>query len=342
MTEFGRESGNGRDPGTLMPDPANPPVVREFGFELALCAHLEGDDRLVGRQLGTGVHGRRVMDVVLVEPGPAFAERAAITPSQIPAAAIESDVGPGRACYWKDAFDCHPKTARDAVDRSIEIGFFERERRNGRTYVRQVARYPDQWFGRLVGIENKPDLGRPGALETQLLTDVTVGVLDAVVLATESHITAAHRNRVPEAVGLWQFDPDRGTLDVVREPSPLSPDEPGVEIIDRGAARTDIRVVTAGEAATHRRRLAERVYGKGWRSFAYPACDRASPDADGIPHCPWAGRAVQAARDCGPDCAGHQSASPPAVDTDALRAAASPWDPEPPGRHRRQSDLAQF
>ena len=316
--------------------------MREFGFELSLCARLERErDALVARQLGTGVHGRRVMDVVLVEPGPAFAARAAITPETVPPAAIESTVGPGRARFWKDAFDCHPERAREAVEAAVEHGFFERERRGGRTYVRQTARYPEDWFGELVGVENKPDLDRPGALETQLLTDVRLALLDRVVLATASHVTGAHLNRIPDAVGVWEFDPETGSREVVREPDSLAVEEPGIEVLDRGQARTDVRVASANAKTRVRRRVAERAYGKGWRP-ALPACARVDPDGDGLPYCPWKERVVDPGRDCGPDCGGHEPTDPPEADREGLRAARTPWEPDPAGRQRRQSRLDRY
>lgn len=95
-------------------------LVREYGFELQLCAALEDGKRLVARQLGAHVHGRRVMDVVLLSPGPNFGDRAAITPDTIPPRAIESDVGPGRATPLREAFDCHPETARETLEAAVE------------------------------------------------------------------------------------------------------------------------------------------------------------------------------------------------------------------------------
>lgn len=315
--------------------------MQEFAFELALAAHIEAtQETLVSRQLGTHVHGRRVMDLVCVEPGPAFNERAAITPETIPPVAIESGVGPGRAVYWKEAFSCHPERAEAAIEVATDCGFFERERRNGRTYVRQTTRYPE-WFDAIVGIENKPDLGSPGDLETQLLTDVELGLLDAVVLATESHVTGAHRNRIPDEVGIWRFDPDTGTKTVLREPAALTPQESGIEIIDRGSARTEIRVVSAEEKRRARRRVAERAYGKGWRTYDLPACAHCE-SADGLPHCSWHGRLVRPATACGQSCPGHEPALPPDIDWDAVRAAHSPWQQTPDGRSRKQVGLDQF
>ena len=316
--------------------------MSEFAFELALCRQLEAErDGIVSRQLSTGVHGRRVMDVVCVAPGPEFVQRQAITPETIPPAAVESDVGAGVATYWKDAFDCHPDRAETAVERAVDCGFFERERRNGRTYIRQTTRYPE-WFSGLIGIENKPDLGRPGALETQLLTDVELGVLDRVVLATASHVTGAHLNRIPEAVGVWQFDPESGQQEVLREPAPLSPDEHGVEILDRSSGRTEVRIATPGELRCARRRIAERAYGKGWRTYDLPDCERIDPDEAGLPVCPWKGGTVRPAVDCGPDCPGFGHDDSVDVDLDRIRTERSPWEPEPPGTKREQSGLDQF
>ena len=319
----------------------HPQTSVEFGFELALAAHLESDEAVLSRQLGASVHGRRVMDLVRIEPGPEFERRVSLTAETIPPAAIRSDVGPGRARYWKEAFDCHPERAERATEAAIERGFFEREREGGRTYVRQATRYPD-WVGRIVGIENKPDLGRPGDLETQLLTDVELGLLDAVVLATASHVTGAHRNRIPDEVGIWRFDPETGEQRLLREPSQLPVEQPGVEILDRSSAQTEIRIASPEAKARARLALAERAYGKGWRTYEMPACARVDPDEDGLPVCPWKGRVVRPATECGPDCGGHDPAEPPAFDPAELRAARTAWEADPDGQTRRQVDLGRF
>jgi hypothetical protein len=316
--------------------------VSELAFELALSAHLEQRrDAIVSRQLGASVHGRRVLDTVLVEPGPAFDERAAIASETIPPAAIEGDAGPGQATFWKAAVDTHPERVREVVERAVELGFFERERRSGRQYVRQTVRYPDDWFDRIVAVENKPDLERPGALQTQLLTDVELALVDEVVLATESHVTGAHLNRIPEEVGVWRFFPDSGEREVIREPTPLATDEAGVEVIDRSSARTEVRIATADEKRRARRRVAERAYGKGWRTLEMPACGRVDPQ-NGLPYCPYHDRIVRPASDCGESCGGYDPADPPEDDGDALRAARTPWDPDPAGRRRRQSGLDRY
>jgi len=324
--------------------------VREFPFELAMCAHLEARTAgVVGRQIGGGVHApaNRIVDVLVVEPGPAFEERVALTGETIPDAAIESDVGTGKACYWKDGFERTGDYTRTTIDRAVDVGFFERERRGGREFLRQTARYPD-WFDRLVGIENKPDLASPGALETQLRKDVSLGLLDEVVLATESYVTRAHLNRFPPEVGVWRVDWDadpEDRIEVVREATPLDTAGVGVELLAEHPGRTEVRTATPAAKARRRRRMAERAYGKGWRTYEFPACRRVENGSfaggGGLPYCSFEGRVVDPAN-CGPDCPGHDPADPPAVSLDEEREARTPWVTDPTGRARRQTGLDRF
>ncbi|EMA33340.1 DUF5787 family protein [Halobiforma nitratireducens] len=332
--------------------------MSEFAFELELCAHLEARrEALVARQLGASVAdpGGRILDVVCLEQGPEFEDRTAIASETIPDAAIAADVGPGRARYWKDAFaECHPDRARRAMDRACEIGFFERERRNGREYVRQVSRYPD-WYDRIVGIENKPDLERPGDLESQLRTDASLGLVDEVVLATESYVTRAHLNRIPEEVGVWRVHRDGANtddssdtgldLEVIREPATLAVDEPGIEPLESHPGRTDVAVVSPDAKARARRRIAERAYGKGWRTYEFPGCGTCSTkraENATLPHCEWHGRLVDATLECGPSCPEYESESAPEVDLEGERDRETAWQAEPDGRQRRQSGLDRF
>jgi len=327
--------------------------VTEYGFELSLCAHLERErDGVLARQLGGGVHapGDRVLDVVHVEPGPGFEERAAITERRIPDPAIRGPAGPGRARPWRDALpeNLREESARRIADACVDRGFFERERRGGREYLRQTARYPANWFGRVLAVENKPDLASPGSLERQLRLDVSLALVDAVVLATESHVTGAHLNRIPDAVGVWRYHRDRDALDVVRDPEPLPVDDPGVELLNEEPARTDVAVVDRGEKQGARRRLAERAYEKGWRTFDLPGCEHVAPGADPapdgatLPYCAYHDRVVDPARDCGSDCPGFEPTAPPEVDLAAERDANTDWERDPAGRRTRQSGLDAF
>ncbi|GAB6860650.1 DUF5787 family protein [Haloplanus litoreus] len=333
----------------------------EYAFELALCAYLEETrEWVLGRQLGASVAdpGARIVDVCAVAPGPEFDRRAAITSETIPPRAVESDVGPGRAVDPVAAFDCAPGVARRAADRAVEVGFFEVERRGSRRHVRGTTRYPD-WIGRLIGIENKPDLGRPGDLQRQLRRDAALGLFDAVVLVTESYVTRAHLNRIPESVGVWRFVGDEGEgeeprasgdrpaagfgdLTVIREPTPLDPTSSGVEPLADHPLRTDVAVVSPEEKASKRRAIAERAYGKGWRPRDYPGCASMCPTADGRPYCAAFDRVVDPRYDCGESCPAFEAADSPAVDHEELRDARTPWVADPDGVTRRQTGLDRF
>lgn len=329
--------------------------MSEFAFELQLCAHLEREYPLVSRQLGAGVHdpGGRVIDVLCVTPGPEFGARTRLTPDSIPAGVVEADIGVGEWTRVGRAFDGPPERAHRLAEAGADAGFLERERRGGQTVVRQAARYPADWFGRLIGVENKPDLGVPGALETQLRTDVSLGVLDEVWLATESYVTGAHLNRIPEEVGVWRvtFDEEGGDdgvepVEVVREATPLDTGGPGIELLDEHPGSTDIAVATGDEIARQRRRMAERAYGKGWRTYSIPACVNASSGecsgTTGLPFCEYKDRLVDAAAECGDACAGYEPCDEPDVDLDAERAHRSKWNPEPERVARSQAGLDRF
>lgn len=316
----------------------------EYRFELALCAALESPDRVVARQLGAGVEtpGTRIVDVCLLSPGAGFDDRAAISAERIPDTAIEAAVGPGEAVPVADAFGLPPDRAAAVVERAVEVGYLERERRNGRPVVRATARYPEDWVGDLVAVENKPDLGTPGDLEAQLRYDVALGLFDEVILATASYVTRAHLNRVPDPVGVWRFDPETGEREVVREPDPLDPDLPGVEIRAERSLRTDVALVDPDALARKRRRIAERAYGKGWRPSP-PGCAHATGTDDGRPYCERFDRVVDPGRDCGADCAAYDPADPPPIDREGLRDERTAWAADSDGDGpRRQSGLSRF
>ena len=319
--------------------------MREFAFELAVCAAMEAEsDGVIARQLGT--HSR-IVDIVEIRPGSGFGARTEITAEPIPGPAIESDVGVGKARRPVDVIDTAPERAGSIADRAVEVGFFEAERRDGRRYVRQAVRYPD-WIDGLTAIENKPDLGRPGDLERQLRKDVTLSLFDEVILVTSSYVTGAHLNRIPEAVGVRQFDVESGAFETIREPDRLPTDEGGTAILDEYPARVDIEPVTEAEKARLRRRIAERAYGKGWRPETLPGCEHATAEGtpfgpdDCLPHCGWKERFVDPSRECGPDCAGYTPTEPPAVDPEAIRNRRTPWNADPDGVVRRQTGLDRF
>ncbi|MDZ7849728.1 MAG: DUF5787 family protein [Halodesulfurarchaeum sp.] len=331
--------------------------MREYDFELRLAALLEreglpgglgGDEPgILARQLGTSVvgSGSRILDLIAVEAGPEFTDRVALTPSTIPPLAIESSVPVGQCKAVTDAIDAPPKVARTVAERAAEIGFFEVTRRDSRTVARQVARYPD-WFSTLVGIENKPDLGTPGDLAAQLRRDVSLQILDYVVLATASHVTRAHRHRLPDPVGIWRVDPAAPAVEVIREPASLSSTEPSFEIRAERPGQFDVSFVPEAAKARQRRRIAERAYGKGWRPVTLPNCGNLEPETvagtDGLPGCSWAGRLVESSAECGSGCPGFEPGPEPDVDLRAERERRTPWVRNPPGRARRQAFLDRF
>ncbi len=321
--------------------------MSEFGFELSLCAHLEATrEAIVSRQLGASVagHARRVLDVVVLEPGPRFEDRTALTASTIPDRLLTDELGPGRFRDWRRVIGSD-MGARRAVERGVEIGYLERDRRRGRELIRPVDRYPNGWFDRLIAIENKPDLGAPGDLYNQLQFDVSLGLVDAAILVTESHVTRAHRHRLPDAIGIWRFDPDTSRLDVVQSPDALPSDRPGIERLEHRSNRTEIAIVETDDKNATRCRLAERAYGKGWRQRTWPGCGEIDPDngpAPGTPWCSFKGRLVDPAAECGEACPGFAANPPPAVHREAIRAEHSPWRRDPPDRRRQQVGLPQF
>ncbi|KPN30143.1 hypothetical protein SY89_00866 [Halolamina pelagica] len=133
-----------------------------------------------------------------------------------------------------------------------------------------------------------------------------MGLFDEVWLATESYVTGAHLNRLPEPVGVWRFDPETGERETVREASSLPVDEPGVELLAEEPLRTDVRIVDTDAKARQRRRIAERAWGKGWRPAEFPGCANCSATPDAVPHCSFHDRLVVPSMDCGTDCPGYE------------------------------------
>ncbi|AWB28144.1 DUF5787 family protein [Halococcoides cellulosivorans] len=323
--------------------------MREAAFELAVCAHVEERDRVLARQIGTGVDTRRIADVIVLDPGPDFETRASITDRAIPPVVIEafaaSDPRPAAAV------DAHPEHAQRAIEHALDAGALVAERDGRRTTYRLARPYPDDWVDSIVAIENKPDLDRPGDLRAQVRHDVSLGVVDRVVLVTASHVTGAHEHRVPDPVGIWQFDPASGERRVVREALSLDPDDWGLEVLDRDPGAWTIE--TVDQSAKRRRRIAiaERAYGAGWRPSRsdWPACARCSAVSVGtatLPDCAWADRIVDPRAECGPDCPGFEAAADPDVapstpDPDRERDNSSAWVRDPPGPYR-QVGLDQF
>lgn len=317
----------------------------EYRFELALCAAIEATtDSIIARQLGGGVTapGGRIFDIVRIEPGTEFPERQAITSEAIPIEAIESPVGPGIARRWPGQLDIHPEHATRIKERAIEIGFFERASAIGPDMVRQTTAYPD-WIGTITAIENKPTLERPGKMLMQLQRDISLGLVDYVILATQSHVTGAHLNRIPAAVGVWRISIEGETVtrDVLREPTRLESAAWGLEIGSGTPTTRQINPVAPAEKHTARIQLAERAYGKGWRP-ALPGCSAAATariaGTNSLPYCQWKETIIDPAG-CTSHCPRFDPAPSPDIDLAAERTARTPWDHDPPGVARTQAGL---
>lgn len=244
--------------------------AHEFGFELRVCRWAErawppdgngattpGDRTavVVARQLGTR---RRRWDTVVVESTRADLEARAVFGER----ALDADLldvvrnAPGEWAWYRDALPepGYPwRYVRAAVHRAGDRGVVETRKRGGRVELRRKWRYPD-WVGRVVAIENKPDLTASAArrLGTQVERDVDRGLADEVwvaTLATDDDVEPVLLERLPVETGLLAVDPAGGTVDVVWHPRSLDAAEPAPKTADR------------------RLEIAERAYGRGWRSY---------------------------------------------------------------------------
>ena len=317
----------------------------EFAFELALCSHLETTTEwVISRQLGAAVvhPGRRIIDICGVIPGSSFDTRSMITDERIPERAIAGPAGVGSSVRRSDAIDGSPQTTEAAIEQALAADFFTIEHQNGQEHIRQTTRYPTGWFDQIIGIENKPDLKRPGGLTRQLQVDISLGLFDAVILATKTHVTRAHLNRIPDAVGVWQFDPDTADRTIIKQSTKLATGTPGIELGSDQSDHTEIHPVSSEKKARARRRVAERAYGKGWRNYPLPSCAHAETQPDGRPYCAEFNCVINPAQSCDTECPAYTHAEPPRCNSDGLRDERSPWHSDPPGVRHRQSGLDRF
>ncbi|MFD1569100.1 DUF5787 family protein [Halorubrum laminariae] len=281
----------------------------EFGYELLVCRYAElawhpGDGprpAIVSRQLGTR---ERRWDTVVVEVDPAsLAARRRFGDET-----IGSDLlhvvrhAPADWAWYRDALPDpgYPwRYVREAIHRAAGRDLIETRRDGNRIQIRRLRPYPD-WVERIVAVENKPDLDASAAdrLADQLAHDVETALADEVWLATETtgdRIERALLREMPVEAGVLATDFSAGvdveSGDVAWHPSDLSP---------TGRSRDD--------AATIRRlEIAERAYGKGWRSFH----DTMRPDCRGfelrregralVPYCT-AKEKLPTARECSGSC----------------------------------------
>jgi hypothetical protein len=251
------------------------PGDAEFGFELLVCRWAETSwppesaresPVLVSRQLGTQ---QRRWDTVVLECDPeGLAAR-----RQFGERELDSDLlhvvrnAPEEWAWYRDALPDpgYPwRYVRAAVHRAADRGVVEKRRRGNRIEIRRIAPYPD-WLRRIVAVENKPDLDASAAraLAGQLEHDVETALADEVWVATEStgsRVEPALLEDLPVDVGILTLSIDAdGTGGLDDEPVASVEWYPS-EVTPEGDGNDD----------EHRRRrleLAERAYGRGWRSY---------------------------------------------------------------------------
>jgi len=320
-------------------------ALTEGAFELQLCAHMERvRTAVVARQIGASPlrDRRRIIDIVSVAPGPAFEVRSQIGPAAIPEELIRAEIPTGRAVPAGQCLSIDPPYRETVLEAGAAAGYIECDRRAGRTYIRRTVAYPSDWFGPILAIENKPDLNRPGALTDQLRFDLSLAVADRVVIATASSVTGAHLNRIPAAVGVWEFEPAAGALTVHREPDALPVATPAMVPTDQQSDHTKLRPVTVEQKQRLRRQIAERAYGRGWRRFPLVGCAHFHLDDAAAPRCTELERPIDPTHTCGTHCPYFTEASPPTDIRGQVRAQRTPWEPDVDGFAREQSRIGEF
>ena len=323
----------------------------EFGYELLVCRYAElawhpsdgSRPAIVSRQLGTK---ERRWDTVVIEVDPAaFAARRAFGDRT-----IDSDLlhvvrhAPADWAWYRDALP-HPgypwRYVRQAVHRAAARDLIETRRRGNRIELRRHRPYPD-WVERIVAIENKPDLDRSAAdaLADQLAHDVDTGLADEVWLATE-----ATGERVEPAL-LRSMPVEAGILTTRFGTTDRSADDWGIDVgdettsgpvVNRDAATVDWLPSELGpagsdgrdtETVTRRLEIAERAYGKGWRSYhetMRPDCRHFELRRAGrglVPHCRAKNR-CPTDRECAGSCPSF-SPEPPAWRTNGWPIEGGP------------------
>ena len=274
-------------------------VESEFTFELVACRWAErqwpptGSREpavVVARQVGTR---ERRWDTLVVECDPdRLAARERFGPDE-----LDSDLlhvvrhAPAEWAWYRDALPDpgYPwRYVREAVHRAAARDAVETRRRGNRIELRRVGPYPD-WVSRVVAVEHKPDLDASAAraLASQLEYDVDCGLLDEVWVATratDDPVPPVLLEAFPVEAGVLAVDPLEGTAEVLWHPSTLA---------------------VSGEAK--RRVLAERAFGRGWRSYVdtmRPDCRHFELEEVGgafVPYCAAKGR-CQTGAECSGSC----------------------------------------
>ena len=307
----------------------------EFAFELRVCRWAERhwppggeQDRLpadvrerpiiVARQLGTG---RRRWDTLVVECDLDGLERRA----RFGADALDGDLldvlryAPAEWAYYRDVLPDpgYPwRYVRESIHRADGRDVLETRRRGGRIEIRRRWAYPD-WVERVIAIENKPDLdaSAASALTSQVEHDVALGLADEVWIATSrtaSAVSPALFEDVPVEVGILELDPDTLEAEVAWHPRTIAVDDPGTRILERpgggshDASAARFEYVEPVEKHDRRLEIAERAYGRGFRSFVEtmrPDCRHFEARTVGqvLPYCRAKAR-LPTARECAGSC----------------------------------------
>lgn len=286
----------------------------EFEFELLVCRWVElawpvdlreSSPIVVARQLGT--RSRR-WDTLVIECDPdglrrrrAFGDRE-----------LDRDLlfvlqhAPASWEWYRDALP-HPgypwRYVRETVHRAADRDILRTRRNGNRIEIERRTPFPD-WVERIVAIENKPNLDASAAraLSDQLDHDVDSGLIDEVWVAT-----AATDDRVPPAL-LEAMPVEVGivAMDVTDGVSPTSGD-----VLWNPLGRRSTDTTTSGSddgpLSSRRLELAERAYGRGWRSYHRTMrtdCRWYELDRHGyglLPRC-GAKRRCQRPRECSASC----------------------------------------
>lgn len=283
-------------------------MLHEFGYELLVCrwAELawspvadESRPAIVSRQLGT--QDRR-WDTIVIEIDPElFAKR-----RQFGDRTLDSDLlkvvteAPAEWEWYRDALSEpeYPwRYVRAAVHQAGGRDLVETRKRDNRVQLRRIRPYPD-WVNRIIAIENKPDLtaSAASALGDQLRHDVDSGLADEAWVATgatDHRFEPALREDLPVEVGILTTDFSAGVTRSAAEiewyPSSLSSPN------------------GSDDQSRRRMAIAERAYGKGWRSYTdstRPDCRHYQLQRSGMglrPFCA-AKQRVPSARECSGSC----------------------------------------
>ncbi len=300
----------------------------EFAYELLVCRYAElawrpdGEPRpaIVSRQLGTK---RRRWDTVVIEVDPdAFATRRAFGDGP-----LDSDLlhvvrhAPAEWAWYRDALPDpgYPwRYVRESIHRAAARDLVETRKRRNRIELRRIRPYPD-WIDRIVAIENKPDLDRSAAnaLVDQLEHDVETALADEVWLATEStgdRVEPALLRSMPVEAGILTTSfgaggserADDRREDTVGVDADVTADAAAVDWLPSDLTPADPNARDP-ETITQRLEIAERAYGKGWRSYhdtMRPDCRHFELRRAGralVPHCVAKDR-CPTARECAGSC----------------------------------------